>query len=335
MNRDVSNLVAVRELRGPVAPGDPRGAVVSIGVFDGVHRGHQVVLATVVARAHARGLAATVVTFDPPPVRVLAPERAPAQLETIARRLARFGALGVDQVRVIDFDDGAAKETATSFVTRVLVRELGAREIVVGGDFRFGHGREGDVDLLRTLGLEHGFSVHEVPEVHDEERFSSTLARRAVEDGEVIRAQVILGHPLVLDGVVVRGDARGATLGYPTANLTLAEEVVRPGEGVYAGAARVRDGAWYAAAVSIGRRPQFYESGDVLVEAHLLDFVGTLYDQPLVVVLLAYLRAEERFATTQALVAQMDRDVTETRWRYLPFSNDPDSLLGFSLGRRR
>lgn len=315
--------------------GEARGSVVAIGVFDGVHRGHQVVLATVTETARAMGVASAVVTFDPLPVRVVAPERAVGQIETLARRLARLASLGIDEVRVIDFDEDAAAETAAAFVARVVVGELAARTVVVGADFRFGHGREGDVTLLRELGAHHGFDVIDVAAVGTTERYSSTAARRAVEAGDLEGAQAILGHPVVLDGTVVRGDARGATLGFPTANVALAPEVVRAGEGIYAGAARTAAGDWYAAAVSIGRRPQFYESGAVLVEAHLLDFAGTLYDQPLTVVLLAHLRGEERFDSTEALVAQIAADVEETRRRYWPFSSEPDLLLGFSLGWRR
>ena len=330
------SLVTVRVLSDESHLADERGSVVTIGVFDGVHRGHQAIVDLVVREAHRRGLAATVVTFDPHPARVLDVERAPLQLETLTRRLARLALLGVDQVRVIGFDDAASHESAHSFVQRVLVQELDAAHVIVGEDFRFGRDRVGDVSQLHTWGRDHAFSVDAVAAVGDGHRFSSTTARAHVQRGDLRGAEAVLGHCVVLDGVVVHGDGRGGgELGFPTANLFVEPYYAQPGDGVYAGAARLGDGTWHAAAVSVGRRPQFYESGEVTLEAFLLDFSGDLYDQHVALVYLDFLRGEARFDTVDDLVAQMHRDVARTREIFTSLPENYESLLEFFLVQRR
>jgi riboflavin kinase/FMN adenylyltransferase len=323
-------LVAVRVLEFADAA-DARGAVATIGVFDGVHLGHQDIVTRVVERARRDSLAATVVTFHPHPAVVLDAARAPRQIETFERRLARLSELGVEQVSVVRFDERASLESAEDFVDRLLIGALGTRAVVVGEDFRFGHRRGGSVELLRSRGL----AVDAVAPIGRDGRYSSTEARRLVRTGDLDGALGVLGHRVVLAGRVVRGDGRGAELGYPTANLELAEGMLRPGDGVYAAAARLSDGRWFAAATSIGRRPQFYVAGETLIEAHLVDFDGDLYERDLELVLLARLRGEQRFESVDELVAQIEVDTQNTVSLYGSLPEHGDSLLEFTSGQRR
>ncbi len=315
---------------------DARGAAVAIGVFDGVHRGHRAILEETVAFARRHDLAATVVTFDPHPARVLAPQHAPLQIETLQRRLARFSLLGIDQVRVISFDEAASQQSAQSFVDRVLVDELHTAHVVVGDDFRFGKDRSGDVGALAAWGPSRGFSLSVVAPLGDDERFSSTVARSLLQRGDLSGAQGVLGHPFVVSSLVIHGDARGgAQLGFPTANMALSAQFVQPGDGVYAGAARRANGQWYAAAISVGRRPQFYQNGELTLEAFLLDFDGDLYGEQIDLVFIEFLRGDQRFDSVDDLVSQMGRDVDQTREIYKKYSSKPESLLGFVLVQRR
>ncbi len=308
--------------------GDPRGAAVTIGVFDGVHRGHQAVLERLADDARQRDLLATVVTFDPHPALALAPEKAPAQIEPLARRLERFAALGIEQTRVITFDADASRESAEDFVRRVLVGQLHTRHVHVGRDFHFGRERGGNVERLSEWGETYGFDVEGLELVTDGGRISSTRIRDLIAQGRVEEARDLLGHHVVLTGIVEHGDARGgAELGYPTANLDLAPHAARPGLGIYAGAARLASGDWRAAAISVGRRPQFYEHGDVLIEAFLLDFSGDLYGQTLDLVFLQFLRGEATFNSVEELIEQMGKDVAATTERFEPHRNSPETLL--------
>jgi len=302
-------------------------SVVAIGVFDGLHRGHQAVIASLVALAKEHDTLATVVTFDPSPAMFFAPTKAPRLVATLAQRLEGLEALGVDQVLVLTFDATLAKETARDFIQRVLVGELRARGVVVGEDFHFGHNREGNVALLEEVGAKVGFSVHPTPLFGDGARWSSTLVRNALTQGDLEAARKILGRPFILRGEVVHGDDRGSGLGFPTANLTMPPFQQLPAEGVYAGAACV-GGAWWPAAISVGTRPQFYEHGDLLVEVHLLGFKGNLYDSSLDVVFLSRQRAQTTFVDAAALSAQIARDVAETQQIYKKFSPEETELLG-------
>lgn len=292
--------------------GARRPSVVAIGVFDGLHRGHQFVLQELAGLAAHYDAAATVVTFDPSPAFVLAPDRAPAMLATLTQRLEGFALLGVDQTRVLTFDAHLASESASEFVTRVLVEELGACCVVVGEDFHFGHDRQGSVALLGEIGRERGFDVVGLTLDGAPERWSSTSVRRALGRGDLDEARRVLGRWFGLRGTVVHGDERGASLGFRTANLALAAHQQLPEEGVYAGATEI-DGTWWPAAVSIGTRPQFYDEGELLVEVHVLDFTGDLYDHDLDVVFLSRLRAQATFDSVEALTSQIERDVTQTR----------------------
>jgi riboflavin kinase/FMN adenylyltransferase len=301
-------------------------SVVAIGVFDGLHRGHQAVIASLVALASELDTLASVVTFDPSPAMFFAPSKAPRLIATLAQRLEGLEALGVDQVLVLTFDATLAKETARDFIQRVLVGELHVRGVVVGEDFHFGHNREGDVALLEEVAAHDGFSVHPTPLFGDEARWSSTLVRNALAQGDLDVARRILGRPFTLRGEVVHGDERGGALGFPTANLTMPPFQQLPAEGVYAGATKI-EGAWWPAAISVGTRPQFYEHGDVLVEVHIHGFEGDLYDSTLDVVFLARLRAQTVFDDAAALSAQIGRDVAETQQIYEKFSPKETELL--------
>jgi riboflavin kinase/FMN adenylyltransferase len=302
-------------------------SVVTIGVFDGLHRGHQAVIAQVVALARQYDARSTVVTFDPSPAMVLAPLKAPRLLATLDQRLDGLEALGVDQVRVITFDEVLKLETARHFIERVLVGELRTCCVVVGEDFHFGHNREGTVAMLEEVGAQFGFDVAPSPLFGDVERWSSTSVRSALDNGDLAGAESVLGHPFVLRGVVGHGDARGEGLGFPTANLTLAPHQALPGEGVYAGATKL-DGSWWPAAISVGTRPQFYEDGELLVEVHVPGFEGDLYDLNLEVVFLARLRDQMTFASVDELTQRIEDDVVNTLEIFEKFSSRDAKLLG-------
>ena len=292
----------------------PRGSVTAIGVFDGVHQGHQAVLRHVVALAHDQNLDAIVVTFDPTPAEVLAPERAPKMLATLDDRLREFEALGVDEVRIVHFSTEASHEDAVAFVDRVVVARCDARIVVVGEDFHFGRDRQGNVERLRMWGESRNFTVSPVSLLGDEVHFSSTRARVLVAAGDVAEAQKILGRPFCYRDVeVVHGDARGgAELGFPTANIDPSPRLIRPALGIYAGFADLADGSRWAAAISVGKRPQFYEDGSLLVEAYLCGFAGNLYGQSLTLSFVEFLRGEMKFESVDELVEQMHRDVKKS-----------------------
>ena len=301
-------------------------SVVAIGVFDGLHLGHQAVLAQLVELARQFDATPTVVTFDPSPASVLAPDRAPRQLATIDQRLEGLDTLGVRQVRVLTFSQELASESARDFIERVLVQDLHARCVLVGEDFHFGHNREGTLSLLREVGAVSGFDVVAAPTHGDGERWSSSAVRRALESGDLAEARRVLGRPFVLHGVVEHGDNRGEALGFPTANVRVAKEQALPAEGVYAGATFL-EGVWWAAAISIGTRPQFYEDGALLVEVHVVGFAGQLYGLTLDVVFLARLRDQTTFDSVDELIAQIGQDVEKSQQIFDAESLDEAILL--------
>jgi riboflavin kinase/FMN adenylyltransferase len=296
------------------------GAVVTIGAYDGVHLGHQAVLRLVRELADARGLEAALVTFDRHPAEVVRPESAPRLLTTLEQRLELLGATGdLDLCWVLTFDEPRSKEAAEDFVREVLVDGIGARLVVVGADFHFGHRRGGNVPLLERMGAELGFEVLGLGLVAVEGEasgvpYSSTRIRELLAKGDVAEAARVLGRPHEVRGVVERGDQRGAEhLGMPTANLTVPERICLPADGVYAGTFVAEDEVERPAAISVGTRPTFYEDGDVLVEAYVLDFDGDLYGQRVKVRFREWVRGQERFDSTEALVEQMNADVEATR----------------------
>lgn len=300
-------------------PGD--GSVVTIGAYDGVHVGHQAVIAEVRRRARASGLASVVVTFDRHPASVVRPETAPRLLTDLEQKLELLAATGLDRCLVITFDDVRSEEPAEDFVDEVLVRALGARQVVVGADFHFGHGRRGNVELLEALGAARGFQAVGLELVDAagrpapvDGRASSTAIRHALVAGDLDTANAMLGRHHEVRGLVARGDERGRELGFPTANVSVPGDILLPADGIYAGWFQRPDGSVRPAAVSLGRRPTFYEEAHAsLLEAHLLDFEGDLYDEHVRVRFVRRLRGEVRFDSADALVAQIRQDVEDTR----------------------
>ncbi len=288
----------------------------TIGAYDGVHLGHRALLRDLSERAAAEGLSTVVVTFDRHPAAVVRPDSAPKQLTSLEQKLELLAECGIDRTLVVPFDEARADESAEEFVQEVLVDQLGARLVVVGEDFHFGHGRKGNVELLRHLGAEHGFEVVGVGLTGDgADAVSSTRIRALIGAGDVAAAALLLGRPHEVRGPVVRGDGRGGPeLGFPTANLAVDDDIALPADGIYAGYFTRADGSTHPSAISVGRRPTFYEPGSapVLVEAYLLDFDGDLYGEAARVSFLEHLRAEQRFETVEALIAQMKADVEAT-----------------------
>jgi riboflavin kinase/FMN adenylyltransferase len=279
----------------------------TIGVFDGIHRGHQHVLATVVARGRQLGLDAAALTFEPHPAQIVRPEHAPLLLTTLDERIPLLAAQGLDLLVIEPFTAALSRLRAAAFMERVC-DALPLRELWIGWDFVLGHDREGTPAVLRQIGARLGFSVHIIERLAtDGPRLSSTAARHALLEGDIDTATTILGRPYHLAGRVVRGDRRGSTIGVPTANLALPAGRLVPANGVYVCRAQVA-GAWRPAVTNIGVRPTF-DGLRRTVEAHLLEFDGDLYDQPLTLQFLARLRAEHRFASVAELVAQIRRDV--------------------------
>ena len=293
-------------------------SVVTTGAFDGVHLGHQAVIREVLRRASDRGVCAAVVTFDVHPATVVRPESAPKLLTRLPRKLELLESIGVDVVYVIEFDQARSQTTAGRFVDDVFVDRLGAQEILVGSDFNFGKGREGTVEFLAEQGATKGFTLEGLELLRTDEEatepVSSTAIRRALVGGDVATAATMLGRPFEIRGTVVRGDQRGRQIGFPTANVVLPDDMARPANGVYACRYITTDGVVRPAAVNVGVRPTFYESADAAVlEAHLLDFDGDLYDQIAQVQFVSFLRSERRFNGIDELQAQLKADIVDAR----------------------
>ena len=299
-------------LRGfPRYPQRPAAGVLALGTFDGVHRGHQALLGTAVRRAAQRGEPSAAVTFDPHPLQVIAPPPEPFLLTTLDERLELLAALGLSAAYVIHFDETFRRLSAEDWVDLLHAR-VGMAEVVCGANYTFGRDRSGNVDVLRALAGARGFEVHVAPQVHvGGTLVNSTLIRRLIRTGDVREAARFLGRWYAVGGTVERGDARGRTLGFPTANLEVAEEKLLPGAGIYAAFAATEDGVRQAA-VSIGTRPTF-GPGALTVEAYLLDFSGDLYGQSVNLRLVQRLREEIAFTSEAALVRQIQDDVAETR----------------------
>lgn len=292
--------------------------VATIGAFDGVHLGHQAVIHEVKRRARDRGVASAVVTFDVHPALVVRPESAPQLLSTLDQKLELIEELGVDVVYVIEFDEARATTTAEEFLQKVFVERLRVVEIVVGSDFHFGKGREGTVDFLRERGAQFGFVVDGLELIRHAddatEHVSSTAIRRALTGGDVEGANAMLGRAFEIRGRVVRGDQRGRSIGFPTANVALVESMARPANGVYACTYRHPDGSEHIAAANVGVRPTFYENAEgAVLEAHLLGFDGDLYETEARVSFRHFLRSERRFNGIDELRAQLDSDVEDVR----------------------
>ena len=290
---------------------EPAPSVASIGFFDGVHLGHQTIIRRAADQARAVGLRSVVVTFDRHPMEVVKPGSQPKLLMPLARRAATLAEQGVDLVVVVPFDDDLRHEPPDEFIDTVLAGPLRARHVIVGVNFRFGHKAAGDVATLTELGPSRGFTAEGVRLLElDGAVISSTAVRAAVEAGEVEWAARMLGRPHAVDGVVVRGDRRGATLGFPTANLQVDPRVAVPAPGIYAGVFHLPDGAGQPCAASVGYNPTFGAS-ELRLEAYLLDWEGDLYGVSGAVDFRHRLRDELRFDHVDDLVAQMRADVAE------------------------
>jgi riboflavin kinase/FMN adenylyltransferase len=282
------------------------GRAVAVGTFDGVHLGHRHVIDSALSWGRANGAQACVVTFDPHPLHVLQPNNPPQLLTTTDAKAELVASLGVDELLLIPFTTEFSRMDAGEFCDSVLGEALDARHVSVGENFRFGHEARGDATLLARHPR---FETAVVPLVqHDGVPVSSSRIRELLGAGDVSAAAELLGAPFQLEGTVVKGDARGRSLGIPTANLKPADSHVVPGAGIYAGLALEKP-----AAISIGVRPTFEEDGALLIEAHLVDFDGDLYGQTLRLAFLERLRDEARFDSADELVEQMRRDVERVR----------------------
>lgn len=301
--------------------GPPPRAVVTIGTFDGVHVGHRAIMDTVVQRARALGGTAVVYTFDPHPRKVVSPERAPGLLTTLEQKLELIAASGIDLTVLEPFTTSFSDTPPEHFVRGYLHARVRPVEVYVGYNFRFGHHREGSMQMLTELGPWLGFAVTIIPEVTiAEEDVSSTRIRATLAEGEVEMAARLLGRPYPIRGPIVEGDRRGRTIGFPTANLRPENEIL-PAPGVYAGTVRFLDsgqpaaGSALPAVTNVGRRPTFQTEGGLVAEAHVLDFDGDLYGRRVEFSFEYRLRAERRFSSLDALKEQIGHDVKEARRR--------------------
>ena len=293
-----------------------RDTAVAIGVFDGVHRGHQEILHQTVREARSQGLTPAILTFDIHPSELFAPDASPSYVATLERRarlIERHGG-GIETVGVARFDRAFAVLSPEAFVADVLEARLGARHVLVGADFCYGKSRAGTVTTLLGAGARCGFAVTVVPPVLiDGERVSSTQIRGLVAEGDLPAARGLLGHPFVLEGTVVTGKQLGRTLGYPTANLSpLGPRLLVPGDGIYAAYALLADGRTVRSAVSVGTNPTTDTDGGRKIEAYLMDgFSEDLYGQPLSLDFREKVRDTQKFDGLDALMTQMARDVEQ------------------------
>jgi riboflavin kinase/FMN adenylyltransferase len=290
-----------------------RGAVIALGNFDGFHRGHQAVAGEAIAWAKAEGRPSIIATFDPHPVRFFRPEVPPFRLTTLEQRQELYLAAGATAMLVFHFDAELAGTSAEDFIRTILIERFGAHGVVTGGDFTFGKGAKGNVDLLRTLGGEHGLESRVVEAVAEGgEVVSSSRIRQALRDGDPQLAARLLTRPFAIRGIVEHGDKRGRTIGYPTANVTI-DNYLRPRYGIYAVTGRLlATGQVLHGAANIGIRPQF-EPPKELLEPYFFDFAGDLYGQEIEVAFHHFLRGEAKFDSLEALIAQMDKDCAEAR----------------------
>ena len=294
-------------------PAALRGAVIALGNFDGFHRGHQAVAGEAISWAKAEGRPSIIATFDPHPVRFFRPDVPPFRLTTLEQRQELYLAAGATAMLVFHFDAELAGTSAEDFIQTILIDRFGAHGVVTGGDFTFGKGAKGNVELLRTLGGELGLQSRVVEAVTaGEEVVSSSRIRQALRDGDPQLAAQLLTRPFAIRGIVEHGDKRGRTIGYPTANVTI-DNYLRPKYGIYAVTGRLlATGQVLHGAANIGIRPQF-EPPKELLEPYFFDFSGDLYGQEIEVAFHHFLRGEAKFDSLEALIEQMDKDCAEAR----------------------
>lgn len=294
-------------------PASLRGAAVAVGAFDGVHRGHQAVIASARAAAQHLGAPLAVVSFDPHPRRLFQPEAAPFRLMTADQMARAMAPLGVDRLYLIPFERELAGMTDEAFARRVLSEGLGIVHAAVGFDFTFGKGRSGSPEALRAYGQELGFTVSVTDRIDDVSglKLSSSAVREALKAGDMNRAAAILGRPFAIQGEVIHGEKRGRTIGVPTANIAMGD-YMRPAYGVYATRTRLPDGRVVNGVANLGVRPMF-EIEQPLLEVWLLDFDESLYGQTLETELIAFLRGEMKFDGLDALKVQIEADAAAAR----------------------
>lgn len=301
-----------------------RPTILTLGVFDGLHIGHQLVMRTVCERAAATAALPTVITFDPHPRAVLHPQSAPPLLQTLDQKVEGFGVLGIEQTIVINFTKEFSMIRAEDFLRDVVKERLHAREVYLGRGFAFGHDREGHIDLLRRVSQELGFFADEVPEVRlRNQRVSSSKIRQLLAEGKVNIARRMLGRPYGVEGLVQRGDERGHTLGFPTANLRPKNRVI-PRNGVYVTGTLI-EGNWRRSVTNVGVRPTFMKDAEPSVETYVMNWSGDLYGDVVRVRFLHRLRDEKRFGSIDELRTQIGHDVDNAQ-HYFERSEVKNSL---------
>jgi riboflavin kinase / FMN adenylyltransferase len=311
----------------PGIPDTPGGTVVTVGTFDGVHRGHWAVLREIVRRARETGRRSVLLTFDPHPLAVVRPEAAPPLLTTPREKKEILAESGLDWVVFLRFTQTLSELTPEAFVSQVLRARLGMGELVIGYDHGFGRDRSGDAGTLREIGHRQGFPVDVVPPVgfSSADPISSSAIRARLMEGDVEGAALGLGRPYPVRGTVVRGDGRGRALGFPTANVRVADPgKLVPKEGVYAVRAILSRGTW-PAALHLGPRPTF-PGAQPSMELHLLDFDGDLYGEDIRVDFISRIREVRPFSSVEALVEQVQDDVRATRLRLAGEGVRPSAL---------
>lgn len=292
-------------------PGPPCRTVLTLGNFDGVHLGHREIFRRVVDKARELKGTAVVVTFEPHPLRLLAPDKAPLQLNTPEEKVRLLAASCIDLLVVLNFTRQLADMPAEAFVRDILVGKLGVKHLIVGYDYAFGRNRQGDTNFLAVQARRHNFSLEVLEPVRAaQQAYSSTAIRKILREGRVAEAVKVLGRNFTLDGEVVHGDGRGRKLGFPTANLVTQKEIL-PRDGVYAVKVKWRD-AYYDGVINIGCRPTFAPSAPTL-EIHLMDFHGDLYAERLRIYFVERLRDELRFASVEALQEAVFEDIARAR----------------------
>lgn len=301
-----------------------RPTVLTLGVFDGLHLGHQKIMQTVAIRANVVQAVPTAITFDPHPRAVLYPDKAPPLLQTLDQRLASFEILGIEQAIVIRFNKKFAGLDAKKFIREIFHERLQAKEIYLGNGFAFGKNRSGNIELLRKMSEELGFYAEEVEEVRLRgRRISSSRIRQLLKDGKVNLARRMLGRPYGVEGVIIRGDRRGHTIGFPTANLKPHNRVI-PKYGVYATATLI-EGKWRKSITNVGVRPTFKTEAEPSIETYVFDFKGNLYGDVLRVRFLHRIRSERKFAGIEEIKAQIQKD-TEVALDYFSHFGVKNSL---------
>jgi riboflavin kinase/FMN adenylyltransferase len=289
-----------------------RPTVLTLGVFDGLHLGHQLIMRTVVERARALGVVPTAITFDPHPRAVLHPQSSPPLLQTLDQKVEGFGVLGIEQTIVVRFTEEFSKIPAEDFLRDIVMDRLHAREVYLGRGFAFGHNRQGNIELLRQVSKELGFVAGEVPEVGLRgQRVSSSKIRELLALGKVNLARRMLGRPYGVEGRVERGNERGHMLGFPTANLRPQNRVL-PANGVYVTGTLI-DGQWRRSVTNVGTRPTFETGSEPSVETFVMNWGGDLYGDVIRVRFLYRLRNEHKFDSLESLKTQITKDVDRAR----------------------